>query len=308
MNNMKKYILPLLLLLSLKGIAQQEVMISQYMFNGLLINPAYSGSHPYWSTSVLHRSQWVKMDGAPKVQTVCADGSILKGLMGVGVTFTNDNIGLTTTQDLGLNTSTRVSLGSGYLRMGLRLGVSRYSARLNEAIVREDSDPVYANNIKGDVIPRVGAGLYYYTNKWYLGVSAPNILSVDDKISYTNTGVNSFYRTHLYANGGLVLTPNSEFAVKPSFLVKIQDGAGPQVDLNCNLLFLKKFWVGAGYRSQDAIVAMLEWNITPEMRLGYAFDYTLSDLAKYSNNSHEVMLGYDFGSEVVMKTRSPRYF
>ena len=141
-----------------------------------------------------------------------------------------------------------------------------------------------------------------------MGLSAPNILSVDDKISYTNTGVNSFYRTHIYANGGLVITPNSELAIKPSFLVKIQDGASPQVDLNCNLLFLKKFWVGAGYRSQDAIVAMLEWNITPEMRLGYAFDYTLSDLAKYSNNSHEVMLGYNFGSEVVMKTRSPRYF
>jgi len=296
------------MLLSLQGLAQQEIMISQYMFNGLLINPAYSGSHPYWSASILHRSQWVKMEGAPKVQTVCADGSIFKGLMGVGLTFTNDNIGLTNTQDLGLNTSTRVSLGNGYFRMGLRLGMSRYSARLNDANIRIDSDPVYANNIKGDMIPRVGAGLYYYTKKWYLGVSAPNILSVDDKISYTNTGTNSFYRTHFYANGGVVITPNAEVAIKPSFLVKVQDGAKPQVDLNCNLLFLKKFWVGAGYRSEDAIVAMLEWNITPEMRIGYAFDYTLSALAKYSNNSHEVMLGYDFGSEVVLKTRSPRYF
>lgn len=296
------------MLLSLQGLAQQEIMISQYMFNGLLINPAYSGSHPYWSASILHRSQWVKMEGAPKVQTVCADGSIFKGLMGVGLTFTNDNIGLTNTQDLGLNTSTRVSLGNGYFRMGLRLGMSRYSARLNDANIRIDSDPVYANNIKGDMIPRVGAGLYYYTKKWYLGVSAPNILSVDDKISYTNTGTNSFYRTHFYANGGVVITPNAEVAIKPSFLVKVQDGTKPQVDLNCNLLFLKKFWVGAGYRSEDAIVAMLEWNITPEMRIGYAFDYTLSALAKYSNNSHEVMLGYDFGSEVVLKTRSPRYF
>ena len=298
----------MILMMSIQGLAQQEVMISQYMFNGLLINPAYSGSHPYWSASALHRSQWVKMEGAPKVQTVCADGSVLKGLMGVGFTFTNDNIGITNTQDFGLNTSTRVSIGSGYLRMGLRLGMSRYSARLSDAVIREDADPVYANNIKGDMIPRVGAGLYYYTNKLYFGLSAPNILSVDDKISYTNTGTNSFYRTHIYANGGLVFTPSAEVAIKPSFLVRFQDGAAPTVDLNCNLLFLKKFWVGAGYRSQDAIVTMLEWNITPEMRIGYAFDYTLSDLAKYSNNSHEVMLGYDFGSDVVLKTRSPRYF
>lgn len=306
---MKKYIAIIIIIITASAAkAQQEVMISQYMFNGLVLNPAYAGTHPYWSTSVLHRSQWVKFDKAPSTQTLCADGPILGGKVGVGLNITNDAIGITNQLDIGANGSTRVSLGAGFLSMGLRLGVSRYSADLTDAVIKDVDDPVYANNIGGTFIPRVGAGLYYYQRSWFAGLSIPSLLAVDEKITYSSSGMNSFYRAHMYLNGGVVFEPSPEIAIKPSVLMKIQGNAPVEVDLNCNVLFMNKFWFGAGYRTGDALVTMVEWNITNQLRVGYAFDYTLSAISDYSNNSHEVMLGYDFGKEVDLKARSPRYF
>ena len=306
---MKKYIAIIIIIITAGAAkAQQEVMISQYMFNGLVLNPAYAGTHPYWSTSVLHRSQWVKFDKAPSTQTLCADGPILGGKVGVGLNITNDAIGITNQLDIGANGSTRVSLGAGFLSMGLRLGVSRYSADLTDAVIKDVDDPVYANNIGGTFIPRIGAGLYYYQRSWFAGLSIPSLLAVDEKITYSSSGMNSFYRAHMYLNGGVVFEPSPEIAIKPSVLMKIQGNAPVEVDLNCNVLFMNKFWFGAGYRTGDALVTMVEWNITNQLRVGYAFDYTLSAISDYSNNSHEVMLGYDFGKEVDLKARSPRYF
>ncbi|MFM7730446.1 MAG: type IX secretion system membrane protein PorP/SprF [Flavobacteriales bacterium] len=306
---MKKYIIAtFILLVSSVGFAQQELMVSQYMFNGLVLNPAYAGSHGYWSSSILHRSQWVKFDKAPSTQTLCADGTVANEKVGLGITFSNDALGITNTQDVGLNASTKVSLGQGYLSAGLRLGVSRYSANLTEAIIRDDQDPVYAQNINGVMVPRIGAGLYYYTPTWFAGASIPNLLSSDKNVSFQSVGMNSFYRAHLYLNGGAVFKPSPDFAIKPSMLVKVQGNAPIQVDINCNVLFMNKFWFGAGYRTGDALVTMLEWNINHQLRLGYAFDYTLTSISDYSNNSHEVMLGYDFGKGVDIKARSPRYF
>lgn len=308
-SNMKKYIAIIVIIIT-AGVAQaqQELMISQYMFNGLVLNPAYAGTHPYWSTSILHRSQWVAFDKAPRAQTLCADGPILGGKIGLGVNLSNDAIGLTNQFDFGANAATRVSLGAGFLSMGLRVGVSRYSADLTDAVIKDVDDPVYANNIGGSFIPRLGAGLYYYTRTWYAGLSVPSLLAVDEKISYTSAGLNSFYRAHMYLNGGFVYEISPEVALKPSMLLKVQGNAPVEADFNVNALFMNKFWFGAGYRTRDAIVLMAEWNITNQLRIGYAFDYTLSAISDYSNNSHEVMLGYDFGKDVDLKARSPRYF
>ena len=306
---MKKYII--ILALSITAVrlsAQQELMISQYMFNSMVLNPAYAGTHDYWSTSLLHRSQWVKFDNAPRTQFLSADGPIFGGKAGLGFNVSNDALGITNVLDFNANAATSVKLAKGRLSFGLRLGMSRYSAQLTEAIIKDVEDPVYANNINGAMVPRVGAGIYYYQNNFFAGVAMPTLLSVDDKISYTTTGVNSFYQNHVYMNAGAVFTPMPELAIKPSVLVKLQGDAPASIDLNCNALFMNKFWFGAGYRVGDAMVTMLEWNITPQLRIGYAFDYTLSNISKYSNNSHEVMVGYDLGRAALVKTRSPRYF
>lgn len=309
MSNMKKYIFIVILAVTSQVVsAQQELMISQYMFNGLVLNPAYAGSHNYWSATALHRSQWVKFDKAPRTQTAAIDGRIAGGKLGLGFNLSNDNIGVTNQFDLGANLSTRVSLGAGFLSAGIRLGASRYSANVTELDVQHQGDPVYANNINGAIAPRLGAGLYYYQRTWFVGLSVPSILAMDDAIANYSDGMNSFYRAHAYLNAGVVFESSPDLAFKPSVLVKMQGNAPLQVDLNLNVLMMRKFWIGAGYRTGDALVAMLEWNITNQLRIGYAFDYTLSDIQRYSNNSHEIMLGYDFGKDVDIKARSPRYF
>jgi type IX secretion system PorP/SprF family membrane protein len=306
---MKKIIFILAIsLTSLITWGQQELMISQYMFNGLVLNPAYAGTHPYWSSTILHRSQWVKFDKAPRTQTACIDGNILDGKLGLGFNLSNDRLGLTNSFDFGANVAKKVMIGPGFLSAGLRIGASRYSANLTDAVIWDENDPVYANNLKGKIVPRLGAGLYYYTANWFAGLSIPSILAVDESVSNYSTGINSFYRQHLYLNGGLVIQAAPSVAIKPSVLVKYQGNAPLQVDLNCNVLFLQKFWAGAGYRTGDALIAMLEWNINKQLRVGYAFDYTLSAIQTYANNSHEIMLGYDFGKGTDLKVRSPRYF
>ncbi|MFM7728108.1 MAG: PorP/SprF family type IX secretion system membrane protein, partial [Flavobacteriales bacterium] len=263
---MKKYIILIAIMIAAVRVsAQQELMISQYMFNSMVLNPAYAGTHDYWSTSLLHRSQWVKFDNAPRTQFLSADGQIIGGKAGLGFNVSNDALGITNILDLNANAATHVKMGKGKLSFGIRLGASRYSAQLTDAIIKDVEDPVYANNINGTMIPRVGAGLYYYQSNFFAGLAVPSLLSIDDKISYTETGINSFYKSHVYINTGMVFTPVPELAIKPSVLVKVQ-GNQVNVDLNCNALFMNKFWFGAGYRTGDALVTMLEWNINPQLR------------------------------------------
>ncbi len=306
---MKKIsILLSIIIASIVANAQQELQISQYMFNNLVLNPAYAGTHSYWQGSILHRSQWLKFDKAPTTQTLCLDGPVMGGKLGVGLNLSNDQIGLVKEFNVAGNAAGRVSLGDGFLSAGIRLGLSRYSANLTDAIIWDTQDPVYASNLKGKSAIHIGAGLYYYTRNWFLGLSSPSLAAADESISFNSEGLNSYYRSHYYFNAGYVFEPSPDFAIKPTVLIKYQGNAPIELDLNCNVLFLKKFWFGAGWRTGDALVAMAEWNVTNQLRIGYAFDYTLSQLANFSSNSHEVMLGYDFGKQVDLKTRSPRYF
>lgn len=288
--------------------AQQEIMISQYMFNGLVLNPAYAGSHAYWSGSILHRSQWVQFDGAPTTQTLAIDGPIANRRLGVGLTFSNDQIGITRQQEVGLNFAAKVNTGNGRLAMGLRVAGAFYSANFSDLVVFDQNDPTYTANLTSQFIPKVGAGLYYYERKWFVGLSMPVIFALDDNILPNVTVNDRFFKSHTYLNAGYVFEPSSILAIKPSVLVKYQGEAPMQADFNCNFLFFKKFWLGAGYRTGDAVIVMAEWNITNMFRLGYAYDLTTTDISTYSQGSHEVMLGIDFGKDVNLKVRSPRYF
>jgi type IX secretion system PorP/SprF family membrane protein len=306
---MKKILSILLIMIgALSMSAQQEIMISQYMFNGLVINPAYAGSHPYFSASALHRSQWLKFDGAPTTQTFAIDGPIANRRLGAGLTFSNDQIGVTKQQEVSLNLSAKVTTGRGKLAFGLRLGGAFYSATLSDLVVFDQNDPNYVANISSKFIPKVGAGIYYYERNWFAGLSMPVLYAADDVILPEVTLNDKFFKTHTYLNAGYVFEPSSILAIKPSILVKYQGEAPTEVDLNCNVLFFQKFWLGAGYRTGDAIIFMAEWNVTDMLRLGYAYDWTTTAIGDYSNGSHEVMLGFDFGKDVKLKVRSPRYF
>lgn len=291
------------------GHAQQELMVSQYMFNGLLLNPAYAGSHPYFSTSLLHRSQWVKFDNAPRTQVFSLDGQVANEKLGIGLLVTNDQHGIIRQLNVGLNGAYRMQLGNGNLALGLKVGFGSYSADLAAVTIWDEDDAAYSfNNLNGEFVTQFGFGVYYHTDKWYAGLSVPTFESLDDNILLEQSVLEKYFTRHFYANGGYVFEPSSSLSIKPSVLIKYEAAAPVEVDINCNFLLYQRLWLGAGYRTGDALIGMLEYNITPQLRAGYAYDYTLTEIATYSSGSHEIMLGFDFGREVEIKTRSPRYF
>jgi type IX secretion system PorP/SprF family membrane protein len=307
---MKRILFTIALLLTGAGLyAQQELMVSQYMFNGLLLNPAYAGTHSYFSASALHRSQWTSFEGAPTGQVVAIDGPVANERLGVGLLISNDRIGITSQLEASVNIAYHLPLGAGDLSFGLRAGGSSYSATLSDITVWDQNDQVYnQNDIQGQFIPKFGFGVYYHTEKWFAGFSVPMLYSLDDQIVLDNSVTSDYFTQHYYLNAGTVIEANSNVAIKPSLLVKVEPTAPVQVDLNCNVLLYRRLWLGAGYRTGDALIGMVEYNITPQLRAGYAYDYTLTDINNYSSGSHEIMIGYDFGRDVAIKKRSPRYF
>lgn len=284
-------------------------MVSQYMFNGLLLNPAYSGSHPYFSASLLHRSQWVDFDKSPTSQVFSIEGPVANEKIGIGFLVTNDQLGIIQQLDVSANGSYRMQLGAGTLALGLKVGMASYSADLSEVTIWDENDPVYQfNDIKGEFVTKFGFGAYYHTDSWFAGVSVPLTAAIDDNIISDVPGADRYFTSHIYVNGGVVIEPSYTLAIKPSVLIKYVSGAPVQADINCNVLLYRKLWLGMGYRSGDALVGMVEFNFTPQLRAGYAYDFTLTEIGDYSNGSHEVMLAFDFGKDIDIKKRSPRYF
>lgn len=289
--------------------AQQEVMVSQYMFNQLFLNPAYAGSHGYLSSSLLHRSQWMKVEGAPQTSMMAVDAPLMKGKMGAGLSIVHDRIGVSRDIDIAGHYAyhMRVSEGSK-LAFGLRAGLSVYSARLSDLTYWDTDDQVFQGNITNKPVGKFGFGMYWYDRTSYVGVSVPTIYAADGKISMNATGaIQGYFTQHYYLHAGHVFPINASFDLKPSTLIKYTPNAPVEADVNCNVLYKEKIWLGLGYRTGDALVGMIEYQIDPMLRIGYAYDMTTSKLRTYTSGSHEVMLGLDFGKDPI-RIKSPRYF
>lgn len=296
-----------MLIFSFFANAQQELQISQYMFNGLFLNPAYAGTHPYWSGTALHRSQWIGFSGRPQSNLVAIDGPIKGKNMGLGFMIVNDNIGLTRVNDLSAAYSYRIKVtDKSQLAFGLRAGIrnTMFNVADLENIV-DAGDPLYNAN-ESLWIPKFDFGVYWYSDRGYLGLSSPNIVAIDSrKADNSDAGI----RRHFFLNGGYVWDLNASGSVKfkPSFLVKYEPTAPVSADINAHFLFNDRFWLGASYRHNAAVVFMAEYQITEKLRAGLAYDATTSMIRQYQNGSIEVMLGYDFTQKMV-KIKHPRYF
>ena len=291
------------------ALAQQEVMVSQYMFNQLFLNPAYAGSHGYAGASLLHREQWTGMEGAPRTSMLAVDGPVMNNKMGLGFTLVHDQIGVSRDLDMSAHYAyhLRVSEGSR-LALGLRAGISLYSARLSDLIYWDANDQVFQNDISNAVVGKFGFGAYWYDATSYVGVSVPTITAADGAISVQNaSALDHYFTRHFYLHAGKVFPLGEYFDLKPSTLVKVMPDTPVEVDVNLNVLYRERIWLGAGYRTGDAVVAMAEYQITPQLRIGYAYDMTTSRLRNFNSGSHEVMLGVDFGRDL-LKIKTPRYF
>ena len=297
------------LLLGACTYAQQEVMVSQYMFNGLFLNPAYAGSHGYTTSSLLHRAQWVQIDGAPRTSMLAVDGSLMHGKMGLGFSMVHDQVGISRDLDMSGHYAYHLRTGANSrLSLGLRAGLSVYSARLSDLHYWDSADPLYQANISNQLVGKFGFGLYWYDATSYVGLSVPTIYAADGSITTdAANAVDHYFTQHYYLQAGKVFPLGELFDIKPSTVIKYQPQAPLQADVNCNVLYKERIWLGMGYRTGDAIVGMVEYQVTPQLRIGYAYDMTTSRLRNYNTGGHEVMLGLDFGRDLI-KIKTPRYF
>ncbi|MBL7950086.1 MAG: type IX secretion system membrane protein PorP/SprF [Flavobacteriales bacterium] len=306
-----RHILPTALaLIGCHGLfAQQEVMVSQYMFNQLFLNPAYAGSHAYMSGSLLHRAQWLNVEGAPQTSMMALDAPLMKGKMGAGLSIVHDRIGVSRDLDIAGHYAYHLRLNeTSKLAFGLRAGISVYSARLSDLTYWDSNDQVFQGNISNAPVGKFGFGMYWYDGRSYAGLSIPTIYAADGKISMNANGaIDKYFTQHYYLHAGKVFQLNESFDLKPSTMIKFTPAAPVEADVNCNVLYRDRVWLGLGYRTGDALVGMVEYQINAMLRIGYAYDMTTSKLRDYTNGSHEVMLGMDFGKDPI-RIKTPRYF
>ena len=294
---------------SLQTFAQQDAMVSQYMFNGLFLNPAYGGTHSYFTSSLLYRTQWTGFSGAPKTELLEIDGPFAKDdKMGLGLIISHDKIGVTDQTDYYGTYSYKVKLGKDKLSFGLRAGVSNYKAKLTTLTYWDEDDEVFAENISSNLIPKFGYGMYYYGEKYYAGFTIPSLIAYDKGYKFSlDVEKSSYMRRHYYLNGGYIFPLNESFKLKPSMLMKYVPNAPLQGDISANVMYKEMIWFGVTYRTKNAVIILAEYQTNFRLRIGYSFDYSTSLLKDYSNGTHEIVIAYDFGREIT-KTKTPRFF
>ena len=296
------------MLLTAEAVGQQHPLFSQYMFNGLYINPAYAGSKEFVSTTFIARKQWAGFEGAPTTQIASLHAPLEGKKVGLGFHISNDKIGITSEIDFYGSYAYHLDLNNGKLAFGLSGGFSYFKSQLSDLEVWDQDDPVYGVNALSNILPNFGAGIYYYNTKFYAGLSVPQMLSYDPEASLS-VSVDRAHQVvrHYFLTSGMIFSTRGELKFRPSFLIKYTQNTPVQYDINLNLLISEIIWVGASYRSEDAVVGILEYQVNKKLRIGYSYDYTLSEIRNYSSGSHEIILGLDFGMNV-KKVKTPRYF
>jgi type IX secretion system PorP/SprF family membrane protein len=310
MKNLYKYILLFgLLVWSSQLFAQTEPMYSQYMYNMLGVNPAYAGNREATSFNFFQRRQWVGLAGAPQTTSVSVDGAFNDNKLGWGVQAYDDKLGVEKADGLNMMMATHIQVSDkGILSGGLSVGVMNYRIDLLNVQGRyTPSDPAFYSNFN-KWLPAVGLGLYYNTDKFYAGFSVPNVLkSRLTAFDVMNSGIQKVNSTHLFFTTGYVFDVNEDVKIKPSTMIKAVGGAPIEADFNTNVWLKNVIGLGFSYRTGDAMVGMAEAQINQNLRVGYAYDITISPLKYYNNGSHELMFRYEFGNNNT-KVKSTRYF
>ncbi len=295
-KNLKYFLLTAMISVSVfkNASAQQEAMVSRYMFNGMLINPAYAGSHDYSTYGALFRKQWVGFEGAPMTSAVWADVPFTEKNIGLGVNLGYDRIGASEQTDLNVNFAYHLkTTETSKLSFALRSGVTMYKSTLGEVTVWDEDDPRFYN-MPARFLPNFGVGTYFYDKNYFAGLSVPNLLSYDkEQILSMNPGTFPKLVRHYYATAGYVFNVNEKFDIKPSVLYRGIADAPDQFDINLQFYYKKLVSIGASYRTNDGLVFMAELLSVPKWRFGYAYDLALTQLRSYQSGSHEIMVAFD---------------
>ena len=280
--------------------AQQSSIYSQYMFNGLAINPAYAGHDDMLSLTALARIQSVGLEGAPDTQTFSAHTPVVKNKVGVGLQLFHETVGVTDLTGIYASYSYRIKVSSFTLSFGLQTGINFYKTQYTTLNVPDPGDPVFAND-ESSVTPNFGSGVLLSDKRLFAGISMPQMLSLGDKEKVV------VQEKPFMVYGGYTFDLNTFLKLTPSTLVKITNGRPVEWNINANLIINDLVWVGVSFRPVNAVVALLQLQLTDQLSMGYGYDITLGELSSIESGSHEFMLNYRFRfsqKDII----SPRYF
>ena len=315
LNIIKSLGILLMVIAGLNVNGQQDPMYTQYMFNTQTINPAYAGTWESLSFMVLGRNQWSGLTGSPKTYTFSMQAPLKNEKVALGLNLISDKVGLEKRFYMIADYSYLVPLNETVnLRMGLKGGFTSYSNNLREYSTNPDGsgivDPAFQGEIDRKFMPNFGVGAFAFSDRFYVGFSVPKILNNEFDDNINNLSVNSEFR-HYFLMAGMVFNLGESLKFKPTMLTKASfssETSGPvQFDLTANFLIKEKVWLGATYRPGAAYGFIAQWIIDNKLRVGYAFDYTTSNIRKFENGTHEVMISYEL-KFLSKEFISPRYF
>jgi type IX secretion system PorP/SprF family membrane protein len=294
--------------ISLFASAQSYPGFSQYLTNGMVINPAYTGSRGTMSTLFAMRKQWSQVDGAPLFQTASIHAPLKSDRVALGLIYNRQTYGVTSEQNIYASYAYHIHLGSGRLSFGIQGGADIKNSNFAGVNTATPNDPAFTESIENSVLPNVGAGVYYYSRSLFMGASVPAFLSYREAGSPSTMGVYHSVQNYdmLFLGGGLISFTEG-FRFKPSVLLKYSLSKPLELDINGNFIIADFLWLGASYRmSEESLIAILELQLTQQLKLGYSYDYQTGNLGSFSNGSHEVLLRIEFGQKV--SATSPRFF
>jgi type IX secretion system PorP/SprF family membrane protein len=303
-----------LTLLSFQSFAQQDPQFTQYMYNMSVINPAYATAEEgILNLGGLYRTQWVGVDGAPKTASFFAHTPI-NDKIEMGISFTNDNIGdVVNENNVFADFAYVLPVGiESKISFGIKGGFTFFDTNFDGFSLQSgdrSSDIAFNENISR-AFPNLGIGAFFFHEDYYLGLSAPNMLStkhIENENGIKATGIQN---VHYFFTGGYIFDLNKNLKFKPAFMAKAVKGAPVSIDITANVLINEKLEAGLGYRLDDAVSALVNFRVSPELRIGYAYDYTTSNLSTFSSGSHEIFILFDvdlFGFKSGYD-RSPRFY
>ena len=284
--------------------SQQDSQYTQYMYNTPLINPAYAGSRETITAFLLHRNQWVGLDGAPVTNNFSINMPVGDSNFGVGLNFVNDEIGPVAENQISVDLAYFIQISENYkLSLGLKGTGNLFQLDVNKLRIYDPADPQF-QNMNTEFSPNVGAGLYLFSDKTYFGLSVPNFFESyrynDNNIEITKE------KMHFYFIAGHVFTLSDNIDFKPAVLSKIVEGAPLQADITANFLFFDKLTLGAAYRWDASVSALAGFQISDSWFIGYGYDLETTKLSNYNSGSHEIFLRYEFFNR--SRVSAPRFF
>jgi type IX secretion system PorP/SprF family membrane protein len=295
----------LLLLVAAASYGQQDAQFTQYMYNTININPAYAGSRGAMSIFALHRTQWVGLDGAPTTNAVSINTPISNSNLGLGVSFVNDKIGPTNENTISADLSYSIQTSADFkLSFGMKATANLFNLNASKLNPVNQGDAQF-QNLRNVFTPNVGAGIYYHSDKAYLGLSVPNFIQTN---RYNDNEVAIFKeKINYYFIGGYVFDLSNDIKFKPAFLTKVVEGSPLQVDVSANFMFVEKLTLGVAYRWSAAMSAMVGFQVSDGMYIGYGYDLETTNLENYNSGSHEIFLRYEIFKNS-NKILTPRFF